>query len=88
MGFAAAAAAALSAFVVPGRFDAELKVPNKLEGLGATIFTFGRAAAVGAAAGLPFAATSPGRLAEPLVAAPDLPGSLGLEVTVIRLVAG
>lgn len=86
MGFAAAAAAARSAFVVPGRFDAELKVPNRLEGLGATMFALGRAAATGP--GLPFAATSPGRLTRPLVAAPDLLVSRRLEVTVMRLVAG
>lgn len=44
LGFAAAAAAALSAFVVPGLLDAELRVPKRLDGLGATTWGFGRKA--------------------------------------------
>lgn len=40
--FAAAAAAALSAFEVPGLFEAEPKLPKRLVGLGATMLAFGR----------------------------------------------
>lgn len=51
-GFAAACAAALSALVVPGLLEAELKAPKRLDGLGATILALGRGAAV--LVGLPF----------------------------------
>lgn len=86
-GFPAAIAAALSAFVVPGRLEAELSAPNRLEGLGATTLALGRGAVV--FAGLPFWAPSTGRLPAPLAGtAGGLLGSLGFDVTTIRFVAG
>lgn len=85
MGFAAAAAAR-SAFVVPGRLDAELKVPKRLVGFGVTMLVLGRAAA--AFPGLPLVAPSTARFRGPLVLEVGLPASLGLDVTTIRLVAG
>lgn len=39
---AAAAAAALSAFEVPGLLDAELRLPKRFVGLGAMMLAFGR----------------------------------------------
>lgn len=85
MDFVAAAAAALSAFVVPGRFEAELRAPKRLEGLGATTFVFGRGAAV--LVDLPFWTPGfVGPFADVLVLPPSL--SFRLEVTTILFVAG
>ena len=80
---AAAAAAALSAFVVPGLFDAELKLPNRLLSCGAGTAGRGRGAA-DAAAALPF---RPG-LEDPFDACTGFAASLRFEVTTIFLVAG
>lgn len=83
----AAAAAALSAFEVPGLFEAELKLPKRLVGLGATILAFGRA--VVAAVALESWPPSCGRLAAgPLVVLPNFEGFLTFEVTTILLAAG
>lgn len=79
---AAAAAAALSAFEVPGLFEAELKLPNKLVGFGAMMLALGRAATA--------AAASWGFLTAPFMAA-GLLGFVGffiLDVTTIFFVAG
>jgi len=84
--FAAAAAAALSAFEVPGLFLAELKLPKRLVGLGATMLALGRAAA--ATVALASCPVSCGRLAVAPLAVPELPGFLVFEVTTIRLAAG
>lgn len=87
--FDLAAAAALSAFEVPGLFLAELKLPKRLVGLGAMMLALGRAAvAVVALASCP---VSCGRLAVAPLAIPVLPGFEGFlvfEVTTIRLAAG
>lgn len=85
--FAAAAAAALSAFEVPGLFEADDKLPKRLVGFGAMILAFGRE--VAAAAGLASGPISWGRLAA-LVTGP-LVGFwllLRFDVTTIRFVAG
>lgn len=44
LALAAAAAAARSAFEVPGLLDADTSVPKRFVGLGATMLAFGRAA--------------------------------------------
>lgn len=79
-GFTAACAAALSAFVVPGLLEAELRAPKRLDGLGATILALGRGAA--ALTGFPFRA--PG-LVNPFAAVEGFPA---LEPTTILFVAG
>lgn len=61
---ALAAAAALSAFDVPGRFDADDKLPNRLVGFGATMLALGRDVAAAALLSCPVS----GRLAEPALA--------------------
>lgn len=84
---AAAAAAALSALDVPGLFEAELRLPKRLVGFGATMLAFGRAAA----AVVPLASWAPscGRLTEvPLAVLPGFDRFLTLELTTARLVAG
>ena len=69
----AAAAAALSAFEVPGLFDAELKLPKRFVGFGATILALGREVAAGVT--LLSAAGSCGRLEDrdPLVPSTFVP---------------
>ena len=88
LGFAAAAAAAaLSAFEVPGLLEAEPRLPKRLVGLGATILAFGRAAIAGAALGSWPA--SCGRLAEePFAVVPGFGGFLVFGLTTTRLEAG
>lgn len=87
LGVLAAAAAALSALEVPGLFEAELKLPKRLVGLGATMLAFGRAVA----AAVPLASWAPscGRLTEvPLAVLPGFKGFFTFEVTTARLAAG
>lgn len=79
---AAAAAAALSAFVVPGLFDAELKLPKRLLSLGAAAAGLGRGAVDVVA--LPLGPALVGALET----CAGLLASLGFEVTTIFFVAG